>query len=50
MKKNFCVFLSGGLDSRVLTYILRRKVSDLKALTYGTKKCDEILLAHHVAK
>jgi hypothetical protein len=50
MKKNLCVFLSGGLDSRVLTYILSRKVRDLKALIYGTKKCDEILLAHRVAR
>jgi len=50
MKKNICAFLSGGLDSRVLTYILSRKVNHLKALTFGTKRCDETLLAHYAAK
>jgi hypothetical protein len=50
MKKNICVLLSGGLDSRVLIYILSRKVSTLKALTYGTKKCDEVIVARQVTK
>jgi len=50
MKKNICIFLSGGLDSRTITYILKYQVNNLKALTFGTKKCDEIIIASHVAK
>lgn len=38
MKKNICILLSGESDSRVLTYVLSRKVSDFKALTFGTIK------------
>jgi hypothetical protein len=49
-RKNICVLLSGGLDSRVLTYILSNKISTLKALTYGTKKCDEVILARQVTR
>lgn len=50
MKENICVFLSGGLDSRLITYILSEKVDGLKALTFGTEKCDEIIIASYVAK
>ena len=46
MKKNMCVFLSGGLDSRVLTYYLVSFLNrNIIALTFGTVKSDEVLFA-----
>jgi hypothetical protein len=46
MKKNMCVFLSGGLDSRVLTYYLVSFLNrNILALTFGTVKSDEVLFA-----
>jgi len=50
MKDNMCVLLSGGLDSRVATYILKQYVNNLTALTFGTENCDEIVIAKRVAQ
>jgi asparagine synthetase B (glutamine-hydrolysing) len=54
MKGDLCVLLSGGLDSRVLIYYLSRylnsQIRNLRALTFGTRKCDEIPIANKVAK
>jgi asparagine synthetase B (glutamine-hydrolysing) len=50
MKKNLCLFLSGGLDSRVLAAILKNYIRNFKTLTFGTERCDEVLIAHMVAK
>jgi len=50
MKDDMCALLSGGIDSRVTTYILKQYVNNLKALTFGTEKCDEIAIAKRVAK
>jgi len=50
MKRNICVFLSGGLDSRVLTYYLFCLLGkNIVAFTFGAKS-DEILIADRVAK
>jgi asparagine synthetase B (glutamine-hydrolysing) len=51
MKKNLCVFLSGGLDSRVLAYYLSRLLGErIQAITFGTERTDEILIARKVTK
>ena len=49
MKENVCVFLSGGLDSRVLTYYLTSFLNrNILALTFGTEKSDDVLIAKFV--
>jgi asparagine synthetase B (glutamine-hydrolysing) len=50
MKRNLCLFLSGGLDSRVLAAILKNYIRSFKMLTFGTERCDEVLIARMVAK
>jgi hypothetical protein len=51
MKKNMCVFLSGGLDSRVLTYFLASFLNrNILALTFGTVNSDDVLFAKILAK
>jgi len=50
-RRNICVFLSGGLDSRVLAHYLSRLLDGrIRALTFGTEKSDEIPVAKKVAK
>jgi len=49
--RSICVFLSGGLDSRVLVYYLSCLLGKrIRAITFGTKKSDEIPIAKKVAK
>lgn len=50
MKRNLCLFLSGGLDSRVLATVLKYYIKDFKVLTFGTERCDEVPIARAVAR
>jgi len=46
-----CVFLSGGLDSRlVLSFLNKTNLRRIFAITFGTKHCDEISIAKMVTK
>jgi len=50
-RRSICVFLSGGLDSRVLAYYLSRLLGErIQAITFGTERTDEVLIARKVTK
>lgn len=51
-KKEFCITLSGGRDSRLIAASLHHLYPDIsgKAITFGPKDCDDVLIAKEISK
>jgi asparagine synthase (glutamine-hydrolysing) len=51
VSEGLCLMLSGGLDSRsVLAALSTRNLQKVTAVTFGTKNCDDIIIAKMIAK
>ncbi len=48
--KRIVVALSGGLDSRLLLYLVRERGDDLQIFTHGQPDCEEYLIARQVTR